>query len=74
MAGQRFEKGSEEWLMFMELWQLCQKYWNPESNDAYWQELVESANEFYEKFANIPLAKKMALAFCNVQEERLGNG
>lgn len=74
MAAQRFEKGSEEWLMFMNLWQLCQKYWVPEKEDKYWQELIESVNEFYEKFANIPLAKKMALAFCSAQDERFETG
>lgn len=70
MAAQRFEKGSEEWLMFMDFWNICQKYWQPEAANSYWRDLVETANDFYEKYAKIPLAKKLALAFCNTQEER----
>lgn len=70
MAAQRFEKGSEEWLMFMDFWNLCQKFYVPETSDSYWQELVNSVNNFYEKFAKIPLAQKLALALCDTQEER----
>lgn len=70
MAAQRFEKGSEEWLMFMDFWNLCQKFYVPEASDNYWQELVNSVNDFYEKFAKIPLAKKLALALCDMLEER----
>lgn len=69
MAEVKFDKGSEEWMMFVEYWQMCQKFWKPEDSDKYWQELINAINEFYEKFKHIPLAKKLALAFGDTQDE-----
>lgn len=50
MAGTKFSKGSEEWQLFMDYWALCQKYWEPEENDAYWDSLISEADIFYKKY------------------------
>lgn len=49
MAAQKFEKDSEEWKMFMDFWQLCQRYWMPDATEEYWQALTDDTKEFYRK-------------------------
>ena len=40
MAEVKFAKGSEEWQMFMDYWALCQKCWEPEETDEWWEEAL----------------------------------
>lgn len=68
MASVKFNKGSEEWLMFMDFWNLCQEYWNPENNDNYWDGMVNRVDEFYKKYSDIELSKELALSFIRAQE------
>lgn len=70
MASARFEKGSEEWLMFQDYWKLCQKYWGVENSDEYWGELIKETDVFLKKYETIPLARKIAMAFLDTQEEK----
>lgn len=74
MAEVKFGKGSEEWMMFTEFWQLCQKYWNPEKNDSYWDGLVTDVDAFYKKFSKIELSKELALSFIRSQEIKFAKG
>ena len=69
MASKKFNKGSEEWMMFTDFWNLCQKYWILEDTDEYWESVISSTNEFYEKYNNIPLSKRLALAFIDAMED-----
>ena len=69
MAEQRFNKGSEEWMMFMNYWKLCQKFWIVEKKDDYWDSLKDETNEFYEKYKNITLSKYLFVALVNSLEE-----
>ena len=64
----KFGKGSEEWMMFTDFWQLCQKYWETENNDSYWDNLMKDANLFYEKYKDITLSEKLTMAFIDTQE------
>lgn len=73
MASVRFEKGSEEWLMFQDYWKLCQKYWGVENSDQYWDELIKESNEFLKKYEIIPLARIISNAFLDTQEEKCKN-
>jgi hypothetical protein len=68
MASAKFNKGSEEWLMFMDFWNLCQKHWQVENKDKYWEQLTNDANEFYEKYKEITLCRKLTMAFVDTQE------
>lgn len=61
MAEIKFIKGSEEWMLFMDYWGLCQKYWNPEDNDEYWNSLIDAAKEFHKKYGT-EFAKALAKA------------
>ena len=69
MAAVKFSKGSEEWMMFTDFWQLCQKHWEVELTDRYWDDLISDANDIYAKYSKIPLARRMINAFLNVKEE-----
>jgi hypothetical protein len=47
MASVKFDKGSEKWMMFMDFWKLCQKHWEPEDNDEYWDNLINDCDDFF---------------------------
>ena len=61
MASKRFEKGSSEYQMFSDLWQLAQQIWIPEDDDAYFEDALRKITEFDEKF-NTPYSKHFATA------------
>ena len=70
MAEVKFQKGSEEWYLFMDFWNLCQKHWNPEDNDEFWEKLIDDINAFTMKY-NTNFATKLAHAFLENQEFNL---
>lgn len=74
MAEIKFQKGSEEWLMFQEYYKIIQKYYIPESNDIYWDSVVEEMDGFCKKYQQVPLARKIAMAFLKTMEEELEKG
>lgn len=68
MSAVKFDKKSVEWQMFVDYWNICQEYWIPCDNDEYWQGLLDIMNVFMEKYKNVPLSQKLALAFIESQE------
>ena len=69
MASKKFSKGSEEWMMFTDFWNLCQKYWIVEDTDEYWECVIRSANDFQKKYNHILLSRRLALAFVDALED-----
>ena len=65
----KFAKGSSEWMMFMDYWTLCQKYWDPYDNDDYWELVVKETDVFYRKY-NSEFAKSLALTLVNELERK----
>ena len=65
----KFAKGSSEWMMFMDFWTLCQKYWEPDDNDDYWESVVKETDVFYRKY-NTEFAKSLALTLVNELERK----
>lgn len=65
----KFAKGSSEWMMFMDYWTLCQKYWEPDDNDYYWESVVKETDVFYRKY-NSEFAKSLALTLVNELERK----
>lgn len=63
------EKGTKEWQMFGDFFQLCKKYWDVEETDEYWENLINDNNDFYNKYKDITLSEKLAIAFSETQEE-----
>lgn len=74
MSSKKFEKGSREWYMFTDYWTLCQKFWLPENNDEYWENLVNSINDFAQKYNNDFFARKLALALSDYLEDEAKKG
>lgn len=69
MGEVKFPKGSEKWQMFVDYWQLCQSVWEPESDDAYWQRVINATNDFCRKH-NDPFANALAEAFTHDLDRR----
>lgn len=71
MAEVKFNKGSEEWMMFTDYWQLCQKYWEvEEDNDKYWEDLTKEVINFPERHGGDKFAVALALAFIDSQMKK----
>ena len=70
MAAKKFLKGSEEWMMFMDFWKLCQDYWEPEDNQDYWKNSSESVMSFAKKMGWKPSNKNAnnvkSANFCGI--------
>ena len=70
MAVKKFLKGSEEWMMFMDFWKLCQDFWEPEDNEDYWKNSSESIMSFARKYESMIFARIIALAFMDYLENK----
>lgn len=78
MAGRRFDKGSTVWKLFMEYWSICQKYWEPEEGDEYWEALKWELDAFWKKYDSelLTLARGLADVLNNYlakKKRRAGN-
>ena len=69
MAAVKFPKGSEKWQMFVDYWALCQAFWEPESGEEYWQNVINGTNEFCQKYRD-PYANALAEAFTHDLDRR----
>ena len=69
MAAVKFPKGSEEWMMFGDLYKLMQEYWEPEETDEYWNSLVSAAKEFHNKYQT-EVARELVLAIVCAMEKK----
>lgn len=65
MASIKFEKTDKEWLLFTEFWKLCQKYWVPENDDSYWDDVIDDTTKFINKYNDCKLAEHIGIAFIN---------
>lgn len=79
MASKTLGKDTPEFKMFGEYFNLVQKFYLHERTDEYWNALVESGNEFFNKWQKeVPLSRELVNAFLNYQErmqrmERINN-
>ncbi len=69
MGSVTFGKTSPEWQMFRDFWNYCQKYWTPEENDEYWDELINAGDAFCKKYGNSIFPRKLIMAFIEKLEE-----
>lgn len=61
----KFLKGTEEWTMFMEFWNLCQKYWIPESEDSWWDEALNEIDAFQKNNGSTVFARGLSMTLIN---------
>ena len=69
----RFGKGSEEFTMFTDYWQFVQKYYIPEPQDKWWEELIREADKLARKYGNPQFIRDLVLAHVNDVERRWKN-
>lgn len=73
MAEVKFAKGTEEWELFRDYWNLCQSVWKIENNDDYWQDVVDLTDKFYKKYQS-RFARELALALvCELERKSKEN-
>ena len=61
MASAKIEKGSEEWQVFMDYWQFIQKYYSPDNDDSWWDEVVKAGESLINKYKGMErLTKRTA--------------
>lgn len=68
MAEVKFTKGSEEWQMFMDYWALCQKYWDPEKSDEWWDEVISEIDNFAKKYGSTVFVRGLCMSLINKLE------
>ena len=68
MAEVKFAKGSEEWQMFMDYWALCQKYWQPEKTDEWWDEVISEIDKFAKKYGSTVFVRGLCMSLINKLE------
>lgn len=69
MASKRFEKGSVEWGMFQDFWKMAQKFYVPEDDQNYWEELTNEQVRYQEKYKEIALAQEMNVGLGRALEK-----
>ena len=69
MAGKKFLKGSEEWCMFQDYWALCQRHWQVEDTDEFWEFVLRDIKEFGNKYKT-EFAKDLAVLFYTELERK----
>ena len=64
----KFAKGSSEWMMFMDYWALCQKYWKPEKTDEWWDEVIREIDNFARKYGSTVFVRGLCMSLINKLE------
>ena len=57
----KFEKGSEEWQLFMDLWALVQSVWGVEDREEYWEDVRAAVEAFASKYGHFGVVLGAAL-------------
>lgn len=69
MAKAEFPKGSEEYQMFVDYWNLCKKFWIVENNEEYWDSLIAETDKFYKKYRTA-FSRALAVELANELERK----
>lgn len=60
MAYKKFNKDTQEFQMFQEFWSIFQNFGQVENTEEYWNDLVDNARRFAEKYGDY--GKQLMLA------------
>lgn len=69
MARKNIQRGSEEFEMFTDFWNLYKDHAIVEDNDTYFNLVIDAADQFYKKY-NTEFSKELAVAFLNEIERK----
>ena len=64
----QFQKGTEEFMMFADFYELCKRFWIPEDTEEYWEALVNESQKFSRKYGSV-YARHFAMALIRALEE-----
>ena len=67
------EKGSEEWYMFMDYWNICKAFWYVQDSDDYWKGLIANLNVFLKKYNYDFFAKQLSFSLADYLEYKNKN-
>ena len=67
------EKGSEEWYMFMDYWNICKAFWDVQDSDDYWKGLIANLNVFLKKYNYDFFAKQLSFSLADYLEYKNKN-
>lgn len=51
MASKKLEKGSEEWMLFMDFWKFHQDYYRADNYDDWYVEMMNAGEKLIEKYS-----------------------
>ena len=74
LSGSIYEKDNIGFKMFQDFLEVIKKYYIPEETDEYWESVIADMDSFAKKYASVPLARKIAMAFLKTMEEELEKG
>lgn len=57
----KLQKGSEEWNLFMDFWELTQGVWGVEDTETYWQGVRSAVEAFTKKYGAFGIDLSVAL-------------
>ena len=66
----KFEKGSEQWQLFVDYYKFIQDYGAPEDSDDWWQELFTKSTELCYKYGNQQYIRDLVMAHVNELERK----
>lgn len=68
----KFQNGSEEWQLFMDLWGLAQSVWGIEDREEYWEDVKNAVEAFASKYG--PFGVGLGVAVLTELKRRSENG
>lgn len=66
----RYEKGSENWQMFVDYYEFIQDFGEPEESDKWWQKLIEKSDELCSKYGKRQYIRDLVMAHINELERK----
>lgn len=69
MARKNIQRGSEEFELFTDFWNLYKNHAVIEHNESYIDQVIQAADEFYKNY-NTEFSKELAAAFVNEIERK----
>lgn len=66
----KFEKGSEQWQLFVDYYKFIQDYGAPEDSDNWWQELFTKSTELCQKYGSAGFIRDLVMAHVNELERK----
>ena len=63
MASTKIEKGSEEWMFFMDFWKFHQDYYRADNCDDWYVEMMNAGEKLIEKYSKTEFSMSFSPAF-----------